>query len=145
MQTHTNGRWNIKEKEDKISLRVSRRAPQKSLFQKTEAGAVGKRTEMNVCDVHRTIGIWYTDGLTSLIHILFCIMNRVSSPSHFLQLKGLDSFFVRKGQCTDVHKADTDMSHSTSSHSYRCVSFIAILSTAADTRYVPAYAGFLCD
>jgi hypothetical protein len=102
----------------------------KSLFLKTEVAAVGKRTHTNICDMHRTISGWYTDGLTSLIHLLSCIMNRLSSLSHFLQLKGLDDFFVRKGQCTNVHKATGDMSYRTSSHSYRYVPFIAALSIA---------------
>jgi hypothetical protein len=106
------------EKDDnKLSLRVSRRAPQKSLFLKTGVTAAGKRTDTNVCDVHRTVSGWYRDGLTSLIHILSCVMNRLWGLSHLLQLKGLDSCFVRKGQRTDAHRATADMSYSTSSHS----------------------------
>jgi len=133
LQTHTKGRLNIKEKDDnKISL-MSRTT--KSLFLKTEVAAVGKRTDTNVCYVHRTVSGWYTDDLTSVIHILSSIMNWLSGLSHLLQLKGLDSCFVRKGQCTDAHKATADISYSTSLHSYRCVSITAALRIAVDTGY----------
>jgi len=60
-------------------------------------------------------------------------MNRLSSLSHFLQLNGLDSCFVRKGQCTDAHRATADISYSTSLHSYRCGPIIAALRIAVVT------------
>ena len=105
----------------------------KSLSLKTKVAAVGKRTDARLCYVHRTDSGWYTDVLTSLIHILSCIMNRLSGLSHLLQLKGLDSCFVRKGQCTDAYKVTADMSYSTSLHCHQCLSITAALRIAVVT------------